>query len=83
MKERMWKRVNQRAMAKRKAVRFCWDKPLPEDFVERQLNDTGWAARAAVSQLKRLWPDVGPYSAGDRSCRQWSCDRLFAPALGA
>ena len=32
---------------------------LNEDFVSRQLNDTGWAARAAITSLKRLWPDLG------------------------
>jgi CRISPR-associated endonuclease Csn1 len=60
MKQRMWERVNARAMSKRKAERFCSDQPIPEDFASRQLNDTGWAARAAMAQLKRLWPDVGP-----------------------
>lgn len=59
MKDRVWKRVSEKAMPKRKAVRFCWDKPLPEDFTNRQLNDTGWAARAVVKQLKTLWPDLG------------------------
>ena len=33
---------------------------IPEDFATRQLNDTGYAAREAVSYLKLLWPDVGP-----------------------
>jgi CRISPR-associated endonuclease Csn1 len=28
-----------------------------EDFAERQLADTGWAAREARDFLKRLWPD--------------------------
>jgi CRISPR-associated endonuclease Csn1 len=62
MKERVWKRVHAKdmPMSKRKATRFCWDKSLPEDFTNRQLNDTGWAAREVVKQLKRLWPDVGP-----------------------
>lgn len=32
---------------------------IPEDFTERQLNDTGYAAREAVSFLKQLWPDAG------------------------
>ena len=33
---------------------------IPEGFTERQLNDTGYAAREAVAFLKQLWPDVGP-----------------------
>ena len=33
---------------------------IPDDFVSRQLNDTGYAAREAISYLKLLWPDVGP-----------------------
>ena len=33
---------------------------IPEDFATRQLNDTGYAAREAVSYLKLLWPDIGP-----------------------
>ncbi|GAB5469851.1 MAG: type II CRISPR RNA-guided endonuclease Cas9 [Rhodospirillales bacterium] len=33
---------------------------IPEDFASRQLNDTGFAARSALAQLKRLWPDLGP-----------------------
>ena len=30
---------------------------IPDDFSERQLNDTGYAAREAVAYLKQLWPD--------------------------
>src|SRR5579875_796140 len=30
-----------------------------EEFAERQLADTGWAAREARDFLKRLWPDEG------------------------
>ncbi len=33
---------------------------IPEDFAARQLNDTGYAAREAVSFLRQLWPDAGP-----------------------
>ena len=33
---------------------------IPEGFVTRQLNDTGYAAREAVAYLKKLWPDQGP-----------------------
>lgn len=32
---------------------------IPDDFASRLLNDTGYAARAAVATLKRLWPDGG------------------------
>ena len=33
---------------------------IPEGFADRQLNDTGYAAREAVAYLKKLWPDQGP-----------------------
>ena len=33
---------------------------IPEDFADRQLNDTGYAAREAVAYLKKLWPEQGP-----------------------
>ena len=33
---------------------------IPDDFASRQLNDTGYAAREAVTYLKKLWPDQGP-----------------------
>ena len=33
---------------------------MPDDFAARQLNDTGYAAREAVTFLKKLWPDLGP-----------------------
>lgn len=33
---------------------------IPEGFTERQLNDTGYAARESVAYLKKLWPDIGP-----------------------
>ena len=33
---------------------------MPEDFANRQLTDTRYAARQAVAFLKKLWPDVGP-----------------------
>lgn len=35
---------------------------LPEDFAERQLRDTSYAAREILAQLKRLWPDIGERS---------------------
>ena len=60
MTERVWDCVKARTMSRGKAKRFCDPRPLPDDFVERQLNDTGYAARQAVAFLQRLWPDVGP-----------------------
>lgn len=33
---------------------------MPDDFANRQLVDTGYAARQAVAMLRRLWPDIGP-----------------------
>ncbi len=46
-------------MPARKVRRFK-DDSMPEDFKARQLNDTGYAARATAAFLKRLWPDIGP-----------------------
>ncbi len=46
-------------MARSKVKRFLAE-AIPDDFASRQLNDTGYAARQAMVQLKRLWPDVGP-----------------------
>ncbi len=60
MKDRMWRHVKEGRMSKGKAVRFCREEALDNDFVTRQLNDTGYATRQAVAFLKRLWPDVGP-----------------------
>ena len=45
-------------MTEGKAKRFCAE-AMPDDFANRQLNDTGYAARQAMAFLKRLWPDVG------------------------
>jgi CRISPR-associated endonuclease Csn1 len=45
-------------MARGKVKRFLAE-TIPYDFASRQLNDTGYAARQALEQLKRLWPDVG------------------------
>ncbi|MFN3077242.1 MAG: type II CRISPR RNA-guided endonuclease Cas9, partial [Alphaproteobacteria bacterium] len=59
MKGRVWRHVAEKRMSKGKAMRFCRQEPLPEDFVERQLNDTGYAARQAMAYLKTLWPDLG------------------------
>jgi len=33
---------------------------MPDDFAARQLNDTRYAAKQILAQLKRLWPDLGP-----------------------
>jgi CRISPR-associated endonuclease Csn1 len=60
MKDRVWALVKEGKMAPGKAKRFCDERPLPDDFVTRQINDTGYAAREIMAQLKRLWPDVGP-----------------------
>ena len=60
MKGRIWKYVAEKRMSKGKALRFSHEEPLPNDFASRQLNDTGYAARQAVTFLKRLWPDAGP-----------------------
>jgi CRISPR-associated endonuclease Csn1 len=42
-----------------KIRRFLADK-IPDDFANRQLTDTGYAARQAITFLQKLWPDVGP-----------------------
>lgn len=60
MTERVWDCVKARTMSRGKAKRFCDPRSLPDDFVARQLNDTGYAARQAVAFLQRLWPDLGP-----------------------
>lgn len=49
----------QAGMSPGKVKRFL-AKEMPEDFAARQLNDTRYAAKQIVTQLKRLWPDVGP-----------------------
>ena len=46
-------------MSPGKVRRFLAQK-MPDDFANRQLTDTGYAARQAIGFLKRLWPDVGP-----------------------
>jgi CRISPR-associated endonuclease Csn1 len=46
-------------MSPGKVKRFLAES-MPDDFASRQLNDTGYAGRQAIGQLKRLWPDVGP-----------------------
>lgn len=44
-------------LSRGKVKRFL-AREIPEDFASRQLNDTGYAARQAVTSLQRLWPDV-------------------------
>ena len=39
---------------------------IPDDFSERQLNDTGYAAREAVAYLEQLWPDHGSEATGKK-----------------
>ena len=46
-------------MSPGKVKRFL-AKAMPDDFAARQLNDTRYAAKQILAQLKRLWPDVGP-----------------------
>jgi CRISPR-associated endonuclease Csn1 len=58
-KDRIWKMVAKDGMNAGKARRFCAES-MPDDFVSRQLNDTGYAARQVSEVLKRLWPDIGP-----------------------
>jgi CRISPR-associated endonuclease Csn1 len=60
-KDRIWKMVGKGGMSPGKAKRFCAES-MPDDFADRQLNDTGYAARQAAEFLKRLWPDVGPHA---------------------
>ena len=59
VKERVWKMVGKDSMNAGKARRFCADS-MPNDFSNRQLTDTSYAARQASEFLRRLWPDVGP-----------------------
>lgn len=46
-------------MAPGKLKRFLATE-MPDDFASRQLNDTRYAAKQILAQLKRLWPDMGP-----------------------
>jgi len=59
MKTRVWGLVRDGKMKAGKAKRFCREQPLGDDFKSHQLNDTGYAARQAVTFLKRLWPALG------------------------
>lgn len=60
MRDRVWKWVKDKHFPIGKAKRFCRTEPLDDEFKQRQLNDTGYAARETLAFLKRLWPDVGP-----------------------
>lgn len=55
----MVRRGRNPGMAYGKVKRFLATE-IPEDFANRQLTDTGYAARESVAMLKRLWPDGGP-----------------------
>ncbi|MBX3493117.1 MAG: type II CRISPR RNA-guided endonuclease Cas9 [Parvibaculum sp.] len=46
-------------MSPGKVKRFL-AKTMPDGFAARQLNDTRYAAKQILAQLKRLWPDIGP-----------------------
>ena len=46
-------------MSPGKINRFLSEKPIPEDFTTRQLNDTAYAAKQVAAQLQQLWPDLG------------------------
>jgi CRISPR-associated endonuclease Csn1 len=62
VKTRLWKMMAPKGKDGLKAgkIKRFLKEELPDDFKSRQLNDTGYAARQAMEQLKRLWPDVGP-----------------------
>ncbi|MBE1236359.1 hypothetical protein IHV25_01655 [Phaeovibrio sulfidiphilus] len=55
--------ADERSFPAEKLKRFRADS-IPEDFVNRQLTDTGWAARSAAASLRRLWPDTGATGEG-------------------
>lgn len=62
VKTRLWKMMAPKGKDGLKSgkIKRFFKEEMPDDFVSRQLNDTGYAARQAMEQLKRLWPDVGP-----------------------
>jgi len=59
IKDRVNRLMGKDGMSPGKVRRFLAES-MPDDFASRQLNDTGYAARQAVSLLRKLWPDVGP-----------------------
>ncbi|MBI3436560.1 MAG: type II CRISPR RNA-guided endonuclease Cas9 [Proteobacteria bacterium] len=58
-----------------------------DDFSDRQLADTGWAAREARDFLKRLWPDDGTISPVEtvngrltaQLRHRWGLDKILNP----
>ncbi len=40
-------------------IRRFLARSMPDDFASRQLNDTRYASKLILAQLKRLWPDLG------------------------
>lgn len=59
IKDRLDKLIEAKTMRPGKVKHFLAE-TIPDDFVARQMVDTGYAARQAMAQLRRLWPDVGP-----------------------
>jgi CRISPR-associated endonuclease Csn1 len=59
VKDRVWKMVGRDGMSPGKAKRFASEKPLDDDFANRQLTDTAYATRQVRGFLQRLWPDMG------------------------
>jgi CRISPR-associated endonuclease Csn1 len=58
VKDRLDGLVRDRTMPRGKAKRFVAES-IEDDFADRQLVDTGYAAKQAMAMLKRLWPDIG------------------------
>ena len=58
VKDRLDTLVREKSMPRGKAKRFVAES-IKDDFAERQIVDTGYAARQALAMLKRLWPDLG------------------------
>ena len=56
--EGMKARAGRPGMSPSKIRRFLAP-AIPDNFADRQLNDTGYAAREAVAYCKKLWPDEG------------------------
>lgn len=64
-------------------VRRFLAETMPDDFANRQLVDTGYAAKQAVTLLKRLWADVGePNQAVDFSIGEDLRRRKVLPVTG-
>jgi len=54
---------------------------IPEGFAARQLNDTGYAAREALTYLKKLWP--GNQIAGPAVITEFSATTVIPPNFSA